>query len=252
MAACSGRPSSAWLPLLLLLPFARTTSSPGDALPGLRARAEELQAVAVAAGGLTPAAAPSPAARALVRRADEAWRLVIASGERSGQRAEVHAARQRLGINLSIEGVAGYHDEGADIEEVGNLLGEGLAMVEWALAEPGSAPGSTTAERFLCHMYAVVNRYILLQASADSGASKRRSSRRSSRRARRQGSVSTHVWGRPSPPSGTSTPSAARRRGDWPFSSRGTAHCRTLTRLNATTRLQRMGYGQARSSVLLR
>jgi|EP01046_Picozoa_sp_COSAG06_P033646 hypothetical protein len=161
------------LVLVVLLVLHLHTASPagGPSLPALRAKAVELQALAVAEGALTPgAAAPSSAARATRAQANEAWRAVIDAGERSGDRKQVHAARQRLGINLSIEGVSTYHDESTDMELVGNLLGEGLAMVEWSLAEAGPAPGSA-AEQFHCLMYTVVNRYTLLQASVDQSRS---------------------------------------------------------------------------------
>ncbi len=162
-----------WGLLLLLLMLAigcwltPASARGASGLPELRAQAEELQALAVAEGALTPGAAASAAtARATRQRANEAWRKVIAAAERSRDRRQVHVARQRLGINLSIEGVARYHDESADIEAVANTLGEALAMVDWSLAEPGPLPGSNQ-EQFHCLMYSVVNRHTLLQASVD-------------------------------------------------------------------------------------
>ncbi len=160
--------------LLLLLELSwlpTATAGLSSRVPELRAQAEELQTLAVAEGALTPgAAAPSLMARATRRRANEAWRKLIAAAERSGDRRQVHAARQRLGINLSIEGVASYHDAAADIEVVANTLGEALAMVDWSLAEPGPLPGSKQ-EQFHCLMYSVVNRHTLLQASVDQSRS---------------------------------------------------------------------------------
>ena len=142
------------LRLLLLASTAPVASA--QTVAQLRAQADELQRLA--AGTLDHVRSPAR------DQASGAWRALIAAAESSGERMQVRAGRQRLGINLSQQGVAGYHDQSAEMDAVANALGEGLAMVDWAMREKGQPPGQPL-EHYEMLTYAVINRWILLQAS---------------------------------------------------------------------------------------